>query len=88
MEYVYPTPKITVVAIMKLCKITKAMVRLPNGVTEFFNIVAGFLQGDTIALNLLIPSLDNMLRISIDPIRENNFILSKKEHSDDIQQKL
>ena len=50
----------------------------PDGDTEYFDIVAGVLQGDTLAPYLFIICLDYMLRISIDKIRENGFELTKK----------
>ena len=42
------------------------------------NIVAGVLQGDTLAPYLFIICLDYVLRTSIDKIRENAFELTKK----------
>ena len=42
------------------------------------SIVAGVLQGDTLAPYLFIISLDYVLRTSIDKIRENGFELTKK----------
>ena len=53
-------------------------VRSPDGDTEYFDIVAGVLQGDTLALYLFIICLDYVLRTSIDKIRENGFELTKK----------
>ena len=53
-------------------------VRSPDGDIEYFNIVAGVLQGDTLAPYLFIICLDYVLRISIDKIRENGFKLTKK----------
>ena len=50
----------------------------PDGDTEYFDIVAGVLQGDTLAPYLFIISLDYVLRTSIDKIRENGFELTKK----------
>ena len=55
---------------MKVCS--------PDGDTEYFNIVAGVLQGDTLAPYLFIICLDYVLRTSIDKIRENGFELTKK----------
>ena len=52
--------------------------RSPDGDTEYFDIVAGVLQGDTLAPYLFIICLDYVLRISIDKIRENGFKLTKK----------
>ena len=57
---------------------TKVKVCSPDGDTEYFDIVAGVLQGDTLAPYLFIICLDYMLRTSIDKIRENSFELTKK----------
>ena len=46
--------------------------------TEYFDIVAGVLQGDTLVPYLFIICLDYVLRASIDKIRENGFELTKK----------
>ena len=48
----------TVTSIMMLYKDTTVMVHSPDGDTDFFNIVAGVLQGDTLAPHLLIIYLD------------------------------
>ena len=53
-------------------------VRSPDGDTEYFDIVAGVLQGDTLAPYLFIICLDYALRTSIDKIRENGFELTKR----------
>ena len=53
-------------------------VRSPDGDTEYFDIVAGVLQGDTLAPYLFIICLDHVLRTSIDKIKENGFELTKK----------
>ena len=74
----YGIPKETVAAITIFCRNTKVKVRSPDGDTEYFDIVAGVLQGDTLAPYLLIICLDNVLRTSIDKIRENGFELTKK----------
>ena len=52
---------------------TKVKVRSPDGDTEYFNIVAGVLPGDTLAPYFLIICLGYVLRTSIDKIRENGF---------------
>ena len=74
----YGIPKETVAAITILYRNTKVKVRSPDGDTEYFNIVAGVLQGDTPAPYLFIICLDYVLRTSIDKIRENGFELTKK----------
>ena len=53
-------------------------VQSPDEDTEYFDIVAGVLQGDTLAPYLFIICLDYVLRTSIDKIRENGFELTKK----------
>ena len=75
----YGLPKETVAAIMILYRNTKVKVRSPDGDTEYFDIVAGVLQGDTLAPYLFIICLDYVLRTSIDKIRENGFQLTKRE---------
>ena len=54
----YGLPKETVAAIMILYRNTKVKVRSPDGDTEYFDIVAGVLQGDTLASYLFIICLD------------------------------
>ena len=48
--------------------------------TEYFDIVAWVLQGDTLAPYLFIICLDYVLRKSIEKIRENGFELTKKRN--------
>ena len=72
----YGLPEETVAAIMILYRNTKVKVRSPDGDTEYFDIVTGVLQGDTLAPYLI--CLDYVLRTSIDNIRENRFMLTKK----------
>ena len=63
---------------MILYRNTKVKVRSPDGDTDYFDNVAGALQGDTLAPYLLIICLDYVLMTSIDNIRENGFMLTKK----------
>ena len=74
----YGLPKETVTAITILYRNTKVKERSPDGDTEYFDFVAGVLQGDTLALYRFIICLDYVLRTSIDKIRENSFDLTKK----------
>ena len=74
----YGIHKETVAAITILYRNTKVKVRSPDGDTEYFDIVARVLQGDTLAPYLFIICLDYVLRTSIDKIRENGFELTKK----------
>ena len=50
----------------------------PDWDTDYFDIVAGVLQRDTLAPYPFILCLDYELRISIDKIKENGFELTKK----------
>ena len=58
----YGLPKETVGAITILYRNTKAKVRSPDRDTEYFDIIAGVLQGDTLAPYLFIICLDYVLR--------------------------
>ena len=73
----YGLPKEIVAAITILYRNTKMKIGSPDGDTEYFDIVAGVLQGDTLAPYLFIICLDYVLRTSIDKIRENGFELTK-----------
>ena len=75
----YGLPKETVAAITILYRNTKVKVHSPDGDTEYIDIVAGVLRGDTLAPYLFIICLDYVLRTSIDKIRENDFKLTKKK---------
>ena len=75
---VYGLPKETVAAIMILYRNTKVKMHSSDGDTDYFDIVAGVLQGDTLAPYLFIICLDYVLRTSIDKIKENSFELTKK----------
>ena len=74
----YGVPKETVAAITILYRNTKVKERSPDGDIEYFDIVAGVLQRDTLAPYLFIICLDYVLRTSIDKIKENGFELTKK----------
>ena len=73
---VYGIPKETVAAIMILYRNTKVKVRSPDGDTDYFNIIAGVLQGNTLAPFLFIICLDYVLKTSIDKIKQNSFELT------------
>ena len=74
----YGLPEETVAAIMILYRNTKLKVHSLDGDTDYFDIVGGVLQGDTLAPYLFIICLDYVLRTSIDNIRESGFMLKKK----------
>ena len=63
---------------MMLYRNTKVKFRSPDGDTDYFDIVAGVLQGDTLAQYLFIICLDYALRTFIDKIKENGFKLTKE----------
>ena len=60
----YGLPKETIAAIMMLYRNMKVKVHFLDGDTDYFDIVAGLLQGDTLAPYLFIICLDNVLRTS------------------------
>ena len=63
---------------MMLSRNTKVKVSFRGGDTDYFDIVAGVLQGDTLARYLFIICLDYELRKSIDKIKEKGFELTKE----------
>ena len=67
--------KETVAAIYKN---TKVKVRSPDGNIDYFDIVAGLLQGDTLAPYLFIICLNYVIRTFIDLMKENGFHLAKE----------
>ena len=77
-QLAYGLPKETVTAITIIYRNTKVKVRSPDRDTEYFDIVAGVLQGNTLAPYLFIICLDYELRTSIDKIKANGFELTKK----------
>ena len=60
----YGIPHTIVTAIGAMYKDTTAHVRSPDGETESFTILAGVLQGDTLAPYLFIIALDYALRMA------------------------
>ena len=63
---------------MMLYKNTKVKVRSPDGDTDYFDIVADGLQGDTLAPCLFVICRFYVLRTSIDLMKENGFTLAKE----------
>ena len=61
-----------------LYRSTKVKVRFPDGNTEYFDIVPGVLQGDTLATYLFIFCLDNVLRTYIDKMNDQGFNFTKE----------
>ena len=58
---------------MMLYRNTKVKLFSPEGDTDYFKIVTGVLEGDTLAPYLFIICLDYVLRTSINKIKENGF---------------
>ena len=73
----YSLPREAITAIMMLYKNTKVKVRSPDGNIDFFDIVAGVMQGDTLTPYLFIICLDYILPTLIDLMKENGFTLKK-----------
>ena len=59
-------------------KDTKVKVHSLDGDTDYFDIVIGVLQGETLVPYLFIICLDYMLRTSLDLMKENGFKLEKE----------
>ena len=79
-QLAYGLPKETVAAIIMLYRNTKEKFRSPDGDTDYFDIITGVLQGDTLTPYLFIISLDYVLRTSIHKIKENGFKLTKERN--------
>ena len=74
----YGIPNELVNAIQKLYEGTRAKVLSPDGETEYFKILGGVLQGDTLALYLFTIVIDYIMRMAIDGKKELGFILNPK----------
>ena len=53
---------------------------------DYFDSVAGVLQGDTLATYLFVICLDYVLRMSIDKMKDNGFKLTKERSRRDLAQ--
>ena len=62
---------------MILHKNTRAKVRSPDGDIDFFDILAGIFQGDTLAPFIFVICLDYVLRTSVDKIKHLGLTLTK-----------
>ena len=70
--------KENIATIMMLYKNTKVNVWSLDGDIDYIDIVAGVLQGDTLAPYLLIICLDYVLRMFIDKMKDNGFKRTKE----------
>ena len=77
----YGIPSPITEAIRALYTNTSATVVTPDGETTFFDIVAGVLQGDTLAPFLFIIVLDYILRLSLDNMQEKGIQLHPRRSS-------
>ena len=71
-------PKEIAIAIMMLYKNMKVKVHLPDGDTDYFDILVGVLQEDRLTPYLFIIWLDYVLRMPVDLMKENGFKLAKE----------
>ena len=77
--FVYGLPKEIIAAIMMLYKNMKVKVCSRDRDTDYFDNVAGVLQGDILASYLFIICLDYVLRTSIDLLKEKRLHSGKKK---------
>ena len=75
----YGLPEETVTAIMMPYRNSKVKVCFLDGDTDYFDIVASVLQGDTLAPYLFIMCLDYVLRTSIDKNQRKWFQANKRK---------
>ena len=71
---------------MMLFKNTR--VKIPDRDTDYFDIVAGVLQGDTLTPYFPIICLDYVRRTSVDRMKENGSKMAKKEAKDTLHKQL
>ena len=76
----FSLPKESIATIMMLYKNTEVNVPSPNEETDYFDILAGVLQRDTLAPYHFIICLDNVLRMSLDKMKNNGFKLTKERN--------
>ena len=76
----YGLPKETITAIMMLYKNTNAKVRSPRRDADYFDIVAGVRQGDTLAPYLFIICLDDVHRTSKNVVSSIKQVLATTPH--------
>ena len=74
----YGLPKETVAAMIILYKNMKVKVHSPDGDTDYFDIVAGVLQGNILVPYLFIICLDYVVQMS-DLMKENSLEKKKKK---------
>ena len=68
-------------AIKVLYSNTKSTILTPDGETEHFSILAGILQGDTLAPFLFIIVIDYIMRVSVDTMKENGLLYQPRRSS-------
>ena len=88
----YGIPEILVNLIAILYTGTKAQVLTPDGITELFDILAGVLQGDTLAPYIFVIVVDYCMHIALDAHPELGFTLTparsrrvKSVHCSDVE---
>ena len=69
--------RVTILSFHPVYKNTKVKVRSRDGDIDFFDIVAGVLQGGTLVPYLFIICLDFVLGTSVDLMKENGVTLAK-----------
>ena len=74
----YGIPNTLVKAIGKIYENTKARIISPDGETELINILAGVLQGDTLAPYLFIIALDYSMRLALKDNTELGFEIEQR----------
>lgn len=77
----YGIPPQIIGAIKALYTNTSATIISSDGETELFDIIAGVLQGDTLAPFLFIIVLDYALRISVDKLQEKGLTIKPRQSS-------
>ena len=74
----YGIPQKIIDAIRLLYSNTQSCVQTPDGETTSFSILAGILQGDTLAPFLFVLVVDYIMRVSVDKISRCGFLLQHR----------
>ena len=68
--------------LLKSCILTPSPpILTPDGETEYFDILAGILQGDTLAPFLFIIVIVYIMHVSVDTMKENGLLYQPKRSS-------
>ena len=84
----YDIPEFLKTAIENVYSTTEVKIISPDGETDFFNILAGVMQGDTLALYLFIIVLDYATRQALQGSEDNLGLTKQNRRSGELKRQL